>query len=108
MKRIALSLVLVLVATSLFAGGKECNIKEHAAKSVELTGTLVRVAGGDHAKTVFRVANSDQSYTVCEKTKSSVLKLGNDGKDTLWIKGKVVSCTEGKGEELVIETAKKI
>jgi hypothetical protein len=108
MKRIALALVLVFAATSLFAGGKECNIKQHAAKSVELTGTLVRVADGDHTKTVFRVANSNQSYTVCEKTKSSVLKLGNDGKDTLWIKGKVASCSDSNSEELVIETAKKV
>jgi len=108
MKRIVLTLVLVFTAASLFAGGKECDMKAHAAKSVELTGTLVRVTTGDHATTVFRVANSDQSYTVCEKTKSAVLNLGNEGRTTLRIKGNVVNCTEGKGEELVITEAKKI
>jgi hypothetical protein len=53
---------------------------------------------------VFRVADSDQSYTVCEKTKSSVLKLTNSG--AVHIKGKLVSC--GEGQELVIDEAKKI
>ena len=94
MKRLAMVLIVLFTAASLFAGGKECNIK--SAKSVELTGTL--------ADNVFRVADSDQSYKVCEKTKQSVLKLSNSG--TLQIKGKVVSCDEG--EELVIESAKKI
>ena len=82
-------------------------MKAHAAKSVELTGTLVRTGDGDTAKTVFRVADSDQSYTVCEKTKSSILKLSNGG-STLHIKGKVVSCDESEGEELMIESAKKM
>ncbi len=105
MKRMAMVLIVLFTAASLFAGGKECDMKKHAAKSVELTGTLLRTGDGDEAKTVFRVAGSDQSYTVCEKTKSSVLKLSNDGA-TLHIKGKVVSC--GEGEELMIESAKKI
>jgi hypothetical protein len=105
MKRIALTLIALFTAASLFAGGRECDMKSHAAKNVELTGTLVRTTG-EHAKTVFRVADTGQSYTVCDKTKSSVLKMGNEGKDTLRIKGKVVSCTEG--EELVIDEAKKI
>lgn len=108
MKRIALTLILVFTAASLFAGGKECEMKQHAAKSVELTGTLVKVADGDATKTVFRVANSDRTYTVCDKTKRAVLDLGNGGKDTLRIKGKVVSCSDSNSEELVIETAKKI
>ena len=103
-KRLALTLVVLLTAASLFAGGKTCEIK--SGKSVELTGTLVRSVDGEHAKTVFHVADSDKTYSVCEKTKSSVLKLGNDGKDTLKIKGKVVAC--GEGEELLIDTANKI
>lgn len=103
MKRIAMTLVVLLCAASLFAGGKECRMKE--GKSVELNGTIVRTADGDHAKTVFRVANSDQTYTVCEQTKSSVLKLATDG-TPVHVSGKVVSC--GGGEELLIENAKKI
>jgi hypothetical protein len=43
---------------------------------------------------------------VCEKTKESVLKLGNEGKDTLHVKGKIVNCE--KGEELLIDSANKI
>ena len=96
MKRLAMVLIVLFTAASLFAGGKECNAK--SAKSVELIGTL--------ANNVFRVANSDKSYTVCEKTKASVLKLSNSG--TLQIKGKLVNCGEGDGEELVIESARKI
>ena len=42
----------------------------------------------------------------CEKTKESVLKLGNEGRDTLHVKGKLVNC--GEGEELFIDTANKI
>lgn len=96
MKRLAMVLIVLFTAASLFAGGKECNIKN--TKNVELTGTL--------ADNVFRVANSDESYTVCEKTKKSVLKLSNSG--TLQIKGKLVSCGEGEGQELMIESARKI
>jgi hypothetical protein len=105
MKRLAIVLIVLFTAATLFAGGKECDMKKHAAKSVELTGTLAHIGTGDDAKTVFRVANSGQSYTVCEKTKSSVLKLSNDG-STLRVKGKVMSC--GDGEELMIESAKKM
>ncbi len=104
MKRLTMILLVLFTATALFAGGngKSCDIK--SSKSVELTGTLARVGDGDEAKTVFRVANSDQSYTVCEKSKSSALKL-NDG-SAVRVKGKVVAC--GEGEELMIESAKKI
>jgi len=104
MKRTAMILVVLIAAVSLYAGGKECNLKT-SGKSVELTGTIAR-ADGDHARSVFHVANSDQSYTVCEKTKASLLKLGADGNTTLRVKGKIVSC--GEGEELLIEQASKI
>jgi hypothetical protein len=104
MKRLALTLIVLFTAATLFAGGKECDMKKHAAKTVELTGTLAQIGTGDDAKTIFRVANSDQSYTVCEKTKSSILKLSKEG--TLQVKGKVMSC--GDGEELMIESAKKM
>jgi hypothetical protein len=105
MKRMILILIVLFTATTLFAGGKECDMKKHASKSVELTGTLIRTGEGDDAKTIFKVANSDQSYDVCEKTKNSILSLANEGTQ-LQIKGKVMNCSEG--EELVIETAKKI
>lgn len=101
MKRIALTLIVLLTAASLFAGGKECELKNHNAKNVTLTGTLDR--SGD-AKAVFHVANSSQSYTVCEETKASILELSNSG--TLRVSGKVVNCS-GK-DELVITSAKKI
>jgi len=103
MKRLAVTLIVLFLATSVFAGGKECQIK--AAKSVELTGTLATADDGE--TTIFRVANSDKSYTVCHETKASVLKLGTSG-NTLKVKGKLVSCDESKGEELVITEAKKI
>jgi hypothetical protein len=102
MKRIAIALtVLFVLTTSLYAGGKSCDAKNHAAKSVDLTGSLTWTA--DH-KAVFHVANSSESYTVCEKTKASVLKQTEGA--NLRIKGKVVSC--GEGTELVIEEAKSL
>lgn len=100
MKRIVLTLIILLATTAAFAGGKECQLK--AGKNVELTGTLS--ADGD--KAVFHVANSSQTYHVCEKTKASILKLANESNATLQVKGQVVSC-EGH-EELKIDTAKKL
>ena len=105
MKKIALILTLLL-ATAAFAGeGKSCNTKT-AAKAVELTGTIAQVGSGDEARTVFRVANSDQSYTVCEKTKASVLRQASEAGATYRVSGKLVSC--GEGQELVIDEASKI
>jgi hypothetical protein len=98
-KRLVLTLAVVLLATSMYAGGKSCEMK--SGKSVELNGTLL---GGDHP--TFRTADGGKTYNVCEKTKESVLKLGNDGKSTLHVKGKIVTC--GEGEELLIDTANKI
>lgn len=103
MKRLIMVLVVLFTAVTLFAGGKECNINK-SAKKVELTGTIASVGSGDEAKTVFRVADSNDSYTICEKTKSSVLKLTDSG--AVRVKGKLVSC--GEGQELVIDEAKKI
>jgi hypothetical protein len=97
-----LILVVVFAAGSLFAGeGKSCDT--HKTKAVKLTGTISTV--GD--ATIFRVANSDKSFTVCHKTKAELTKLGEDG-GTLQVTGKVVACDEADGEELIIETAKKI
>jgi hypothetical protein len=109
MKRLALPLTLLLIlgATAVFAGdGKSCNTHKTAAKSVELTGTIAQVGSGDEARTVFRVANSDQRYTVCEKTKASVLRQAAEAGATYRVSGKLVSC--GDGQELVIENAKKV
>lgn len=105
MKRTAILLIVLFVATSLFAGGKECNLKT-SAKNVELTGTLAKVGSGDELKTVFRVANSSDAYTVCHKSKASALKLGEGENTTLRVTGKLVSCEDG--QSLVIESAKKI
>ncbi|HEV7920572.1 MAG TPA: hypothetical protein VGR02_07265 [Thermoanaerobaculia bacterium] len=101
MKRLAMILVLLFTAATLFAGGKECEAQKKAAKSVELNGSL-RTDGG---QTLFRASDSGHDYKVCEKTKNAVLKLGTDGA-ALHVKGKVVSC--GQGEELLIESANKI
>ena len=104
MKRLIFILVLVLTAGTLLAGdGKSCDAN-HKAKSVTLTGTLA--PGADGAQ-VFRVANSDKSYPICHKSKADVAKLGANGA-TLQVTGKVVSCDETEGAELVVETAKRI
>jgi hypothetical protein len=104
MKRVIMVLIALFTAATLFAGGKECDAARKNVKNVELTGTMATIGSGDEAKTIFHVANSDQTYTVCEKTKASVLKLSNSG--TLHVKGKVVNC--GEGQELMIEQADKI
>ena len=93
-------LILLFTTATLFAGGKECQLRAQKAKNVELTGTL---AAGEGTHGVFH-ATTGQDYKVCEKTKSAVLKSAKDG--TVKITGKVVSC--GEGEELMIESAKKM
>ena len=103
MKRLSMLLIVLFTAVSVFAGGKYCEQQKANAKSVDLTGTISRAAAGE--KAVFHVANSDRSYTVCEKTKNAVLKLA-DGRSTVHVKGKVVAC--GEKEELLIESADKI
>lgn len=99
MKRTLMALVVLLAATFAYAGGKACEVRD--AKNVELSGTLV--SGGEQA--VFRVSDGT-SYKVCEKTKSAVLKLGENGGANVRVKGKIVNC--GEGEELMISEAKKI
>jgi hypothetical protein len=105
MKRLALILTLILAftATSAFAGGKSCDAK-HAAKSVSLTGTIATNADGTK---IFRVADTGKTLTICHKSAESALKAGENGA-TVWVKGKVVSCDESEGEELMIETAKRV
>lgn len=105
MKRLVMVLVVLFATTALFAGGagKNCDIK-HSAKTVSLTGTYT----ADAEKAVFRLANSDKTYVVCHKSKADLAKLSEGGKATLAIKGKLMSCDESEGEELIIESAKKI
>ena len=104
MKRLILVLIVVFTAATLMAGeGKSCDAKK-AAKTVQLTGTIASAADGQK---VFRVADSNKSYTLCHKSSSEVAKLGADGA-TIQVKGKIVSCDEAEGEELVVETARKI
>jgi len=96
-KRLILTLAIVLIATlPTFAGGKSCEMK--SGKSVELNGTLT---AGDHP--TFRVADGSKMYNVCEKTKSSVLKMASSA--PLHVKGQIVTC--GEGEELLIDSASK-
>ncbi len=100
MKRLAMVFIVLFAATSIFAGGKECDMKAHKAKKVSLTGTL---AAGEGTHGIFKTS-SGESYKVCEATKKDVLEAA--GRGTVKITGKVVSC--GEGQELMIESAKKI
>lgn len=109
MKKVILVLALVLIAATVSAGdGKSCDVSKakHTAKSVELTGTVV-CADGDCEKATFRVANSDQQYDLCHKSKASLKSLGTSGK-AVQVKGKLVNCSEGERTELVIESAKSV
>ena len=106
MKRLVLVLALVFVAATLYAGdGAHCDMNK-AGKSVTLTGKVV-CADGDCSKAVFRVADSDQSYDVCSKSKASLKTLGQNGANVR-VKGKLVSCSESESTELMIEEAKSI
>ncbi len=107
MKKLIYLLAFVVSVGSLFAGdGKSCDMKR-SAKSVELTGQILCRDGeqGEDCHPVFRVANSDNVYPVCDASKVDVRKL-LEGGQAVRIKGKLVHCTEG--EELVIEKASKI
>ena len=109
MKRLVLVLAMVLVAATVYAGGdgKHCDMsKKASAKAVELTGKVV-CADGECEKATFRVADSDQSYDVCHKSKASLKALGSEGK-VVRVKGKLVSCSESEGTELMIESAQSI
>jgi hypothetical protein len=108
MKKIVLVLALVFVAATLYAGdGAHCDMKKASkAKAVELTGKVVWVEG-DHAKAVFQVADSDKTYDVCSESKVTGKSLAKDGA-VVRVKGKLVSCGEAEGQELMIESAKAI
>ena len=105
MKKLVLMFVLLFSATSLLAGGKECDAKA-AKKNVELTGTLHRAAADGGEKVYFRVADGGGKYVVCDKSKAAALKLADDSKVTVKVKGQLVTC--GEAQELMIEDAKRI
>ena len=99
MRKVILILGTLLVAGSLFAGeGKSCD-RNHAAKGVQLTGTI-EVQDGAR---VFRVADSNESYSICHKSTAELAKLNGS---KVRVTGKLVSCDEG--QELMIEKAAKI
>lgn len=108
MKRLVLVLALVFVAATLYAGdGAHCDMKKaHKTKSVQLTGKVV-CPDGDCEKAVFRVADSDESYDVCHKSKAALKDLGEKGA-TVRVKGKLVNCSDSEKTELMIEEAKAI
>jgi hypothetical protein len=106
MKRTILVLAVLFIATTAFAGGgAHCDMKAKA-KNVELTGTL-SCPDGDCEKAVFKVADSEQSYSICHKTKEAIRTLGQNAPVNLKVKGNVANC-DGEGEVLVIQSAKKI
>lgn len=106
MKRLALVLVMLFVAATVYAGGANCDMKAAKTKSVELTGKVI-CSDGDCEKAVFRVSDSDKSYDVCHKSKAALKSLGENGA-VVRVKGKLVNCSDSEKTELVIEEAKSI
>ena len=101
-KLVLLVLVLAVAALPVLAGeGKSCD-RSHGAKAVQLTGTIEVQDGADGAR-VFRVANSDKSYSICHESKADLAKLGGA---KVRVSAKFVSC--GEGQELLIEKVDKI
>jgi hypothetical protein len=99
MKKLILLVVMLLVAGALHAGeGKSCD-RNQAAKAVQLTGTIDVQDGAQ----IFRVADSNESYSICDKSKA---KLTNLNGAKVRVSGKLVTCDEGR--ELMIEKAAKI
>ena len=106
MKRLALAFLVLFATTTLFAGGKECDVSKSAAKKdVQMSGTLYRAASEDGEKIYFRAADGGAKYVVCHNSKEAALKLAGS-KANVTIRGSVVNC--GGAEELVIQDAKKI
>jgi hypothetical protein len=102
MKKIVLILIVLLLATSAFAGGGKSCDRNAAAKNVKLTG-VIECAGDDCAKAQLVV--DDQKYTICDKSEVELTSL-NGARVT--VSGKLVNCGEGDQQELVIQSAAKI
>ena len=101
-KLVLLVLVMAVVAMPVLAGeGKSCD-RSKAAKAVQLTGTIEAKDGAEGAR-VFRVANSDKSYSICHESKADLASLGGA---KVRVSAKLVSC--GEGQELLIEKADRI
>jgi hypothetical protein len=104
MKRLMVVAVFLLAASVVFAGGEGKSCKRGDSETVKLTGTVACAEGsGADCARVFRVANDDTQYTICDKSKVDLASL--DGAQVR-ISGKIVSCDEGK--ELFIDSASKI
>ena len=101
MKKVVMILVVVLVAASAFAGGASCDAAK-AAKAVKLAGTI-SCADGDCSNA--QLVADDHKYTICSKSKVKLTSL-NGAK--VQVSGKLVKCSEGGGEELVVESLSKI
>lgn len=101
MKKTLMFVVVLLVAMTVSAGeGKSC---DREAKNVKLTGTVEVQETADGKTHVFRVADSDKSYSICNESKVEVAKLNGA---TVKVSGKLVNCDKGK--ELVIDSAARI
>ena len=104
MKRLMVVAVFLLAASVVFAGGDGKSCKRGDAEAVKLTGTIACAEGsGADCARVFRVANADTQYSICDKSKVDLASL--DGAQ-VQVSGKIVSCEDGK--ELFIDTASKI
>lgn len=106
MKKLVYALVLVVSVGTVMADGSGCDMnKGKAAKTVELTGTVVCTGAGEECNAEFRVANSDLKYEVCHGSKVDAKTLTSSNA-TYKVTGKIIKC--GDGEALVIEKASKI
>lgn len=101
MRKIVLVVAVLLVATSAFAGGANC--QKDAAKAVKLAGTI-ECTNGDCTEAQL-VADAEHTYTICENSK---VKLASLNGAKVHVSGKLVKCSEGGGEELVVESVRKI
>jgi hypothetical protein len=102
MKKVVLTMVVLLVAVSAMAGGAGCD--RTAAKTVKLTG-VIQCPDGNCAENAQLVADADHKYTICSKSKVKLTSL-NGAKVN--VSGKLVDCSEGGGQELVVESLSKI
>ena len=100
MKKLVLTLAVLFIATAAFAGGAGCD--KSAAKAVKLAGTI-ECADGDCSKA--KLVSNDGKYTICSSSKAKLTSL-NGAK--VKVSGKLVNCSEGGGEELVVESVSKI
>jgi hypothetical protein len=101
MKRIVMTVAAILIATAAFAGGAAC--EKSATKAVKLAGTI-QCANGDCSKAQL-VADEAHKYTICSQSKVKLTSL-NGAK--VKVSGKLVNCSEGGGEELVVESLARI